>query len=95
MIPNLSALCLALKVLQGRVFSLGKILLLPIVNTLLMVAVIQLLKSYWSGNIMLILNVLMGLIVYLSAAELFKLFLNYDIWYVLRVVRKGLSSERI
>jgi O-antigen/teichoic acid export membrane protein len=94
-IPNLSALGLGLKILRGRICDLGKILLLPIVNTFLMIAVIHLLKSYWPGNIMLIFSILIGLIVYLSAAEFFKLFLNYDIWYVLRVARKEMSSEII
>ena len=94
-VPNLVGLMGSLKVLQGKFFDLGKILLLPIINTVAMISVIYSAKFFWTSKVMLIMNIILGILVYILATGLFKQFFNYDILYILRIVRKGMSGERV
>jgi len=90
LIPNMIACYKTIKLIQGSIFGFSKILLLPLLNTLIMLAVITGSKMLSPTAMMFFVNIFIGLGVYIAFAGLFNHCFNYDIWFVLRKAHESI-----
>lgn len=92
LIPNIAACYLAVKIIQGSVKVFGKALLLPLINTVTVIAVILIAKMWWQTSVAFFIHIVIGLLVYMAVTNLFNHFFDYDMWFVLRKVRQEMKK---
>lgn len=90
LIPNMIACCKTVKLVKGSISDFSKILLLPLLNTLIMLAVITASDMLSKTRIVFFVNLFIGLSSYLAVTSLLSLCYNYDIWFVFRKTRESM-----
>lgn len=81
-IPNLAAFVIAIKIIRYEIYNFSKMLILPLINTLLLILLISFVKSYWInlGIFGFSLSAIVGLISYFCIAYLFDKFYDYRLF---------------
>jgi lipopolysaccharide exporter len=92
-IPNLLACYKAVKIVGGSMGEFSKVLLLPLLNTLIVISCIYLSRILWSSRVAFLAAILLGVLLYICVTTLFNHYLNYDMWFVLKRVQRGAKSE--
>jgi len=95
LIPNLAACYLTMKIIGGSMHDLSKMLLLPLTNTLIVLATIVISRIWWKSGATFFVHIFLGLLVYVCVTNVFNHFFDYDMWFVLRRVRKEIKGARL
>lgn len=79
LVPNLAAFFILIKTIECRIFNFSKMIVLPLINTGVLILLILLLKTHWInlGMTELLLFIILSAISYFFMAYLFDKFLNY------------------
>jgi O-antigen/teichoic acid export membrane protein len=91
-IPNLTACYMALKIVKSNGYDFGKILVLPLINTFVMLFAISVAQSLGSGATIFFANIFVGVTVYVAVTIFFRQFFDYDVWYVLHKAWCGVNK---
>jgi lipopolysaccharide exporter len=91
--PNLTACCIALKIVKSNAYEFGKILMLPLINTILMLITIWITKSLGSSIPVFFINILVGVTIYIIIATLFQQYMKYNVWYIFQKVSGGVNNK--
>jgi len=81
---------MTIKKVEGDIRELGKLLLLPLLNTGIMLVLVCVLKRQSRSVIMFFSSAIAGGLVYVAITGLFNRLFAYDMWYILRRAREEL-----
>ena len=90
--PNIIACYLTMKKVKSSFYDFGKMLILPLVNALIMAAVVFAFKSLSVSFLMFFVAAGAGAAVYIAITGLFNRFLGYDAWYVFKEIKRELKG---
>ncbi|UCH12355.1 MAG: lipopolysaccharide biosynthesis protein [Candidatus Omnitrophota bacterium] len=91
LIPNLIAFYITVKVTECGIYNFGKLIVLPLINTIVVILFVLILKIYWKTTFSILaffVFILVAFSVYISVANLLDKFLNYKIWPILKNLNK-------
>lgn len=82
LVPNLAAFAIVIKIMKCKIYNFAKMLILPLINTVLLILLISLVKLYWInlGIFCFSLSAIIGLMSYFCIAYLFDKFCDYRLF---------------
>lgn len=92
LVPNLAAYYKAIGIVRGSMKDFHKVLILPLINTTIMLAVICFPKMIWHGHLVFILQALLAIGAYILVTHLFNVLFAYDMWFAIRKIREEMRS---
>jgi O-antigen/teichoic acid export membrane protein len=90
LIPNILACLVAVKILGGKLWQVSKMLLLPLVNTLIVLVVLHVARGVGNSGMQFCMQIVIGVLIYLGVTQIFSRLLKYDIWLLFKRVREEL-----
>ncbi len=95
LIPSFVACFMVIRLTSCEILNFSRLVLLPLINTSIIVASIFAIKVYFTTGINLLVFfvfIMMAFIAYIGIASLFNKFLNYEIWSILDTVSKTIRQ---